>query len=133
MPNKTIEIQECSIPFVPFTQQYGRAEFTICVKWRYGKIIDLYITPKQQPDAIGKVYHLGLESVKPNAVRIGSYTHKGIKEDPRVWLHGYCPEHRAAFFHMYVPVNAYFLQITLGSSISLMFDNEPGVALPKDG
>jgi hypothetical protein len=96
------------IPFIWMTKRYGRAEFVFCLHYLRGKLDKVYITPMQQPDAKEKFIlpQYGQETFSAN-----SWTHKGLN-DPNIWLHYWCKEHKAPAFNLYVPDGSTHFDVT---------------------
>lgn len=82
-------------------QSLGRAEFVICQNWKYGRLKKFFIYPSQQRD-VKFAYFVNCNST---ALRISSWTHKGI-EEPEVWLSFYCKDHKGFGQRVYVPRNS---------------------------
>ena len=84
---------------VPGGNNIGRAEFAICPIWANGRLKGAYITRAQQRE-------LGYYFVKLHGDRISfnSMTHRGIvKQEPWIWLQGWCKEHKTQSCRIYVP------------------------------
>jgi len=111
------------IKYVPRTHDYGRAEFTICPVFKRGIIRELYIYPRQQPDA-KHFYKL----VPMGKYRIIDFTYYGgdFNDCCRIWQTWWCKEHKCFSLEFYVPnegdsfkVNCHF-----GDTISLEWCRE---------
>lgn len=115
--------------FTPITVKCGRAEFVCCPVFNRGKLRELYLYPKQQPNA--KEYFVYKFDYAPENFRINSWTHKGISR-PEIWIHGWCQEHKCASFRFYVPVNSNCFKVRALSIFSIDFDKEgsPNVVAP---
>jgi len=109
------------VDFVPYTPNYGVAEFACCPVYRYGKLKEFYIYPRQQENV--QFYYKVLFPYPPQDFSIMSWTHKGIDE-PRIWIHSWCKEHKRASFSFYVPRNSNNFKIEKLSSFSLAFDRK---------
>jgi hypothetical protein len=107
------------VEFVSSTYNDGRAEFTFCPVWKRGKITELFIYPRQQKRKDpAECWHIqcGFSA----SLTIGSWTHRGIDE-PRVWMHFWCKEHKTQSCHVYVPANADCFEVRMGSSLGIYF------------
>jgi hypothetical protein len=101
------------VPFTARTQKYGTAEFCFCLVYRRGKLIEIVITPMQQPDAT-EFFRLaahGAQSFSAN-----SWTHRGVS-NPWAWHHFWCTEHRCPAFALYAPTEATQFEVRHGSDI----------------
>ena len=49
-------IADKDYPIIPYTKEYGVAEFTCCPIYKYGKLKKIYLYPRQQPDKRGIFY-----------------------------------------------------------------------------
>lgn len=122
MKDKWIEkiiVAEEKIDFVPMTQEYGRAEFIFCPVYKYGKMKELYIYPKQQPDA--KFYYKFELKYTPLDFSISSWAHQGM-DDPNIWLMFWCKEHKCMSFSVYVPIQAKSFHISTYSNLRVQFE-----------
>lgn len=117
-------------PFMARTEEYGRAEFTACFVYRYGKLREVYLYPRQQPDA--KHYYHAKFEYPPLDWSISSWTHKGLSE-PKVWLGGWCKEHKAQFIRFYVPLKSTHFTASFLSNFSINFDIKPPLEVPSEG
>lgn len=99
------------IPFVWQSKDYGRAEFDFCFKFKRAKITELWISPRQQKDEQGKLYHINVHGSD-------SILNSG---EGRLWYMGWCKMHKAAYSRIYVPDNTSRLHISLLSSLSISF------------
>jgi hypothetical protein len=90
------------MPFVGMTKSLGRAEFQVCPQYKRGKLVRLYIYPLQQED---RSYYLWEGNGKRHFT-IQSY--EGLDE-PKIWMHSYCKEHKCHSMRMYVPDDAKFI------------------------
>ncbi len=109
------------VDFTPSSRNYGVAEFTCCPVFKYGKLREFYIYPRQQENV---KYYYKVEfngRYTPRDFSIMSWTHKGIDE-PRIWIHNWCKEHKCASFSFYVPRNSNNFKIEKLSNFSLAFD-----------
>lgn len=114
-----IELKDGDVmPFTWKTERYGRAEFTFCWKWKRWKLADVWISPKQQPDAKAQ-YHLG--GLQCDNFQVYSYTHKGF-ENPWPWLYGWCREHKCQYMHVYVPPRATLFRVRVLSTLVIIFE-----------
>lgn len=108
------------VPFTAFTKNYGRAEFQICPVVKRGKLKELFIYPKQQPDA-KNFYHVVFGDYPPDAWQVMSWTHLGMNE-PKVWLFNWCKEHKCQMISVYVPKQANSFRIHILSTFSIIFE-----------
>lgn len=100
------------IPYVYMTKEYGRAEFSICTKWKRGRISDIWISRMQQKEGCGELYHINVVS-KSRSLSFGYESH--------VWFSCWCQEHKAQNLRAYVPNNTDMLLVSLLSDVSFMF------------
>lgn len=117
MDFETIEIKENEqIPFTWITHDYGRAEFVCCPIWKRGKITDLYISPKQQPDKRAILYHFkcGYSSSLNLTSTVGL-------DNPEVWNVMWCQTHKTQALEVYVPKNSKNFSIRAVSSLYVWF------------
>jgi len=98
----------------------GHAEFDFCVKWKYGKIKEVLIYPRQQRNI--KNYYK-IKCGYATEFSIQSWTHKGI-DKPDIWRINYCKEHKAINHSVYVPLNSNQFSFRLGSSLDIRFDKK---------
>jgi len=117
MDRKEVELKDKdSIEFVNTTKTYGRAEFSVCQKYRRGKLVELYIYPEQQQS--DKYYVWRAVGGGARDFMLGVF--HGL-DNPKVWMFGYCREHKTVTFRMYVPADSRFLRFEVLSGISLYF------------
>lgn len=102
------------IPFISMTDKYGCAEFEICSKYKRGKLVELFIYPRQQENAD---YYYHWEG-KANYLTIGGY--EGL-DPPMMWLSRYCREHKCQMMRIYVPRGSNYLWFDILSSIGIIF------------
>jgi len=132
-----LEITDYSIfnykiqPFVSNTKEYGNAEFIMCPVWRRGKIREVYMYPKQQPNAEHYYYLVNEDGWE--GVNFGSLLYelvgevgdgkggvltlgKNVIHSPNVWNTFWCKEHKCQAFEFYVPKNSkgFFISTGLG-------------------
>lgn len=93
-----------SISFEWRSDNYGRAEFAVCPIFKYGKMVEVHIYPKQQPNA--KHYYVW----KGNAEGLYFQGYEGL-ENPKIWITSWCKEHKCHSFTMYVPTDSKFMWI----------------------
>lgn len=105
-------------------QSYGRAEFVVCLIWntrlKKPTLKKFYIYHSQQRD-IKHFYRV--DCGWSDSFVVQSWTYKGMVE-PRVWFHGWCKEHNAPFFRLYVPPDSKSFTVSTLSSAGMNFDNE---------
>lgn len=106
-PDKTL--WNFKIPYVWMTKEYGRAEFSICICWKRGKVSELWISPAQQVGEERKLYH----------VLVGFSDSVTFPHEAHVWLATWCKEHKAQNVSLYVPDYTDTLHISLLSTVSL--------------
>lgn len=87
-----------SVEFNFTDKDYGRAEFSICQIWKRNRLKKLYIYPHQQRDV--KYFYTIETALHCDRLSLSS----NIKnEDYRIWIHGWCKEHKCPFIRFYVP------------------------------
>lgn len=86
-----------TLPFIAMTKHLGRAEFRLCPQWKRGKLIRLSIYPVQQED---RSYYYEWEGEGKRKLFIQSYS--GL-DDPKVWMHTWCKDHKCHSMELYVP------------------------------
>ena len=91
------------MPFVGMTQNLGRAEFQICPQYKRGKLVKLSIYPLQQED---RGYYYEWEGNGKKHFTILGYQNL---QNPDVWMHSFCKEHKSPTMRLYVPIGANFL------------------------
>jgi hypothetical protein len=94
------------VPFTAVTPKCGVAEFRFCLVYRRGKLIEIVITPTQQPDAT-EFFRL---AVYGRSFSFNSWAYQGVSQ-PWVWRHFWCVEHRCPAFDLYVPPEATHLAV----------------------
>jgi hypothetical protein len=108
------------VHFVPATARLGRAEFTFCSVWKRRKLGALYIYRRQQEaTGVGADRSYVVRSGYSNALTVGSWS--GVDE-PRIWRHWWCREHKCMGFDCYVPTNSDRFTISTGSSLRVHFE-----------
>lgn len=115
------------VKFTAKTDQYGLAEFSFCPIYKRGKLVEMFIYPKQQPD-VKEYFHVDL-SYGPDSFMLGSWTHKGMSE-PWVWFFKWCKEHKCQSFIAYAPPEATSFQVSCLSTFSIHFSQEAASAGP---
>ena len=120
---KQVELkEEEKIFFIPSTENYGSAEFMVCPVFKYGKLRDLFIYPRQQPDKGGTYWHIKCWGQK--AFQVRSWTHKGF-ENPNIWCNFWCNEHKCLSFDIYPPKKANYFSVSMFvGTLELLFDYE---------
>jgi hypothetical protein len=106
------------IEFVPFTKQYGIAEFAFCPVWKEGRVRELHIVPLQQPYGTKERWRVECNA---QAFNLDSWTHKGV-ELCKPWIWFWCEQHDCMGMRVYVPRNSGKFTVRTGSDISIMFD-----------
>lgn len=112
--------------FEPMSDSLGHAEFEICPVFKRGKMTEIFIYPRQQPNV--KYYYYYKVDYKPVDFSINSWTHKGI-DMPEVWLNYWCKEHKCVTFVVYVPIKSNCFMLKTLSNLSITFDYKQ---LPND-
>lgn len=97
-------------------QNYGRAEFVVCPKFKRGRIYQVFLTTKQQVPIRGWIF-----KANSNSLSISSYTEL---DTPKVWIHGWCKDHKTQYTAFYSPSNAEFLDVQILSTFHLTFGKE---------
>jgi hypothetical protein len=116
---KLVVLQHNSIVrFTAMDSSLGRAEFRFCPIWKRGKIQSLFIYHIQQRD-VESYYRI--DSGYSTALRIGSWTHKGI-EEAHPWLHFWCKDHKCMSFRAYVPPRSTNFRVSVVSTLAIDFD-----------
>lgn len=101
---KLIEVEnEIWVPFQWRHDQYGRAEFHVCVKWKRGKVSEFWVYPVQTE--MDTYWHMA-----PGDYSFFVTSYEGLAE-PKVWRMIWCREHKAPSLHIYSPTYARYLQI----------------------
>lgn len=99
------------IPFEWITQKYGRAEFTFCLKYNRGKLKEVFITPQQQPNVkewFVLPFHRD-DFMAKSTIEL---------DDPKIWLHFWCKEHKAPAFNLYVPKDSRFFYVGMSEDVT---------------
>jgi hypothetical protein len=109
------------IPVKSIDSHYGGAEFVICPVFQDGFMRELYITPKQQSDYLGKMFKVDLTTMGINVLSLNGYP--ALVNDPNVWLTYWCQEHKCYSLELYVSNGTKLLKIDthFGNTISLNF------------
>lgn len=102
------------IPFV-WAKNAGRPEFDLCVRWKRGKISDVFLTKRQQEDH-GKCWRL----------RSGYSTGISLPYESNPWRVSWCATHKAQQVSVYVPNGTNVLRVSLLSTVSLTFKEVTG-------
>lgn len=110
------------IYFTALTKEYGKAEFNICPVYKRGKLKKLYLYPRQQPYA--KEFFVYTFNSPPLDWSILSWVHQGLDE-PFIWLHYWCKEHKCASFSVYTPPQAKYFEVHALSNFSINFGKRP--------
>jgi len=106
-----IEVEgDLFIPFewldkTPGGSNLGRAEFSVCIKYKRGKVSEYFVYPEQQRN-MNIFWHW---QGKRDDLTISSYD--GL-EDAKVWMFYYCKTHKTQSFRLYVPPNAKYLHLS---------------------
>ncbi len=106
---------DTTIPIIDCTKNLGRAEFSLCTKYRYGKLTDIWLYPEQQEDT-SYYYHI----IAGGRTHFTLQGYHGI-EHPRSWIFTYCKEHKCGSMRFYVPEGSKYLWISFLSSIGIGF------------
>lgn len=91
------------IPFEYMHKSYGRAEFTLCPQYKRGKLVKLFIYPLQQEDRSKFWVWEG------NGKRHFTVQSYDKLDEPKLWMHSFCKEHKCQSIRLYVPNNAKFI------------------------
>lgn len=119
LKQKEIKSNE-KIFFTPRTEDYGCAEFVICPVFKYSRLKEVFIYPRQQPDA-KEFFHIG--KLNCDSFQIMSWTYKGT-ESPRIWRNYYCKEHKCVSFDVYPPKDTNYFYVQTLSILEVIFDRE---------
>jgi len=109
------------VSFVSMTNRLGRAEFICCPVFRYGKLKEFYIYPAQQENT--DTYYKILFNYSPLDFSIGVSPDLLFNDEPRIWLHFWCKEHKCQSFRLYVPRKSNQFRIEKLSNFSVVFGN----------
>lgn len=107
------------INFVPFTKEYGMAEFAICPVVKRGKLKEIFIYLLQQEN-IEHYYRIPTNK-NTSSWSVRSWTHKGLS-DPKIWIMYWCKEHKCQSFRVYPPKGSTNFSISLLSDVNICFD-----------
>ena len=98
-----LEIENITIPFQWRHPDLGRAEFSVCVKFKGKLVVEYWVDPIQTE--LETIWHwrgvtdsLSIESSSGLA-------------PPRVWLVAWCPIHKCPSFKVYCPDKSSQLQL----------------------
>jgi hypothetical protein len=111
MDLQKIEVQDdMFIPFdwidkTPSGSNLGRAEFSVCLKFKRGKVVEYFVFPEQQQN---QKYYWHWEGNYSN-FSIHSYDDL---EDANVWLFYYCKTHKGQEFRLYAPKGSKYLWLS---------------------
>ena len=100
----------------PGGSNLGRAEFTFCPVYEYGKLKEMYIYPMQQRNV--DTYYKAVFSYPPLDFSVSSQDGLG---DPKIWLHYWCKEHKCAGFRLYVPNDSKYFTVSFLSNFGIYF------------
>lgn len=103
----------------PGGSSLGRAEFSICPVYRYGKLKEMYIFPNQQRDV--DTYYKAVFNYAPLDFSIQSWV--GL-DTPKIWLHYWCKLHKCAGFRLYVPTDSKYFDVHFLSGFSINFGKD---------
>ena len=124
MKCKKIKLGE-KIPFKWMDNQSGGrslgwAYFDVCQVWKYGKIVKLYIYPRQQRSEEYYVYEVP-KDYKARVFCLSSYTFND--SEAVVLSNGWCKEHKAITSSIRVPKDSEYFTLSLhfGNSIDMDF------------
>jgi len=101
----SIAIHFVALDPTPGGSNLGRAEFTVCQIFKYGKPKGYFVYPRQQRDVDTCWY---VTYVSFQGISIGSY---GNIDPPRVWNTFWCKDHKTMGLDMYVPNNSRILHL----------------------
>ena len=88
------------IKYIYMDSDYGRAEFSLCPIYKYGKLKKIHIYPLQQKNI--DCFYTYIVSNYCISWSLTAWTHKGIDE-PRTWIYRWCKEHKCLSMRVYVP------------------------------
>ena len=107
---KEIEVKDRVI--VPFDwkdrtlggSNLGRAEFSICTKFRRGMLSEFWIYPAQ----------LRMDTYWHWVGEYDDFTINSYEDLPMAgaWYFGYCKDHKTTVFHVYAPTGAKYFEIS---------------------
>jgi bisphosphoglycerate-dependent phosphoglycerate mutase len=104
------------LPFVGMTSNLGRAEFVVCPKFKRGKLVELFMYPLQQENVN---HYYRWQGNGKNNYTVQSYEQL---DEPKLWMHFYCKEHKCQSFRMYVPNEANYIWFSeFSDSITIGF------------
>lgn len=103
----------------PGGSNVGRAEFTFCPVYKYGKLKEMYIYPVQQRDI--DTYYKAVFNYAPLDFSIQSWV--GL-EYPKTWLYFWCKQHKCAGFRLYVPTDSKYFEVQFLSNFSINFGKD---------
>lgn len=106
-----------SIEYKCLDESYGRAEFALCPIWKKGRLVKLYIYPKQQKN----MKHFYSVEMDCDSINLMSWTYKN-KKLPWAWMYVWCKEHKCMSIQVYVPPNTSKLTISALSGLNIYFD-----------
>ena len=104
--------------FTPKTSLYGLAYFDICPVVRKGQLREIFIIPRQQPDA--KHYYRITVQGSCNSWGVDAWTQSGISY-PRVRRLFWCKEHKCQGMKVSVPPESNCFEVSLLTNIMLYF------------
>lgn len=104
---KRIVKAETSISFIDKTPQYGIASFEICYRFHRGKLVEVKIYPRQQPDAT-EYFDIDLQKYPAKGFWFSGY--EGLP-DPVVWQTWWCSQHKCNSITINSPLGAKYLSI----------------------
>lgn len=109
------------VKFVSRTTEYGAASFQVCTIVNNGFLSEVYIYPKQQPDA-EFYYRIILDDVDCELWMISSWSHRKIGH-PYIGFFNWCDEHQCQSVSVSSPPDANCFTINIMSVFYMMFDN----------
>lgn len=89
------------------TERYGRLMFDLCLKYKYSKLSEAWLY-SHGPD--GSAFRVPVPK-DVNGFYLSSYG-EGLK-DSRVWIGGWCKEHKAHSMSFYVPDNSRYVKMQI--------------------
>lgn len=105
--------------FTTKTCHYGIAVFDVCPVVKGGKLKEIFITPRQQPDA-KHYYRISIEG-SCNSWGVDAWTQYGISY-PKVRRLCWCKEHGCQSMRVCVPPESNCFEVALGSNVTLYFN-----------
>lgn len=104
------------------TPMYGRAEFQLCPVFKRGRMTDLYIYRRQQPQEKEQAYHIDLSKDVHWKIACFTIDAQLYFDNPHTWRNFWCKEHKTISFETYVPSNTNIIQFhAFSDNIQIQF------------